>query len=89
MKTAAPMIGGMIWPPTDAEASTLTFYRAVGCDQCNHTGYRGRIGIYEVMHVSDKLRRLLAHLHRLLETGDELEAMYTSMQVCVCVCVCV
>jgi type IV pilus assembly protein PilB len=45
---------------TDAEAATLTFYRAVGCDQCNHTGYRGRVGIYEIMHVSDKLRRLIA-----------------------------
>src|SRR5688572_31330794 len=45
---------------TDTEASTLTFYRAVGCDQCNQTGYRGRVGIYEIMHVSDKLRRLIA-----------------------------
>ena len=45
---------------TEAEASTITFYRAVGCDQCNQTGYRGRVGIYEIMHVSDKLRRLIA-----------------------------
>jgi type II secretory ATPase GspE/PulE/Tfp pilus assembly ATPase PilB-like protein len=45
---------------TEQEASTLTFYRAVGCDQCNETGYRGRVGIYEIMHVNDKLRRLIA-----------------------------
>jgi type IV pilus assembly protein PilB len=45
---------------SDAEAATLTFNRAVGCDHCNHTGYRGRVGIYEIMHVSDKLRRLIA-----------------------------
>ena len=45
---------------TEAEAGALTFYRAVGCDHCNHTGYRGRVGIYEIMHVSDKLRRLIA-----------------------------
>jgi hypothetical protein len=32
----------------------------VGCDQCNHTGYRGRIGIYEVMRITDKVRRLIA-----------------------------
>jgi type IV pilus assembly protein PilB len=44
----------------ETEASTLTFYRAVGCDQCNHTGYRGRVGIYEIMYVSDKLRRQIA-----------------------------
>jgi type II secretory ATPase GspE/PulE/Tfp pilus assembly ATPase PilB-like protein len=45
---------------SETEASTITFYRAVGCDQCNNTGYRGRVGIYEIMHVSDKLRRLIA-----------------------------
>ena len=45
---------------TDTEAATLTFYRPVGCDHCNHTGYRGRVGIYEVMHVNDKLRRIIA-----------------------------
>ncbi len=45
---------------SEPEAATLTFYRAVGCDQCNHTGYRGRVGIYEIMHVSDKLRRMIA-----------------------------
>ena len=42
---------------TDAEAATLTFYRPVGCDQCNQTGYRGRVGIYEIMAVTDELRR--------------------------------
>jgi type IV pilus assembly protein PilB len=45
---------------SEADAATLPFYKAVGCDQCNHTGYRGRIGIYEVMHVTDRLRRLIA-----------------------------
>jgi type IV pilus assembly protein PilB len=44
----------------EAEASALPFYKAVGCDQCNHTGYRGRVGIYEVMKITDKLRRLIA-----------------------------
>ena len=45
---------------SETEAATLTFYRAVGCDQCNHTGYRGRVGIYEIMPVTDKLRRQIA-----------------------------
>ncbi len=43
---------------TDAEG--LDFHRGVGCDLCHHTGYRGRLGIYEVMPVSDPLRRLIA-----------------------------
>jgi type II secretory ATPase GspE/PulE/Tfp pilus assembly ATPase PilB-like protein len=45
---------------SDGDAATIPFYKSVGCDQCNHTGYRGRIGIYEVMRVTDKLRRLIA-----------------------------
>jgi type IV pilus assembly protein PilB len=45
---------------TDADAATIPFYKSVGCDQCNHTGYRGRIGIYEVMRVTDKVRRLIS-----------------------------
>lgn len=38
----------------------VTFYQATGCDHCNHTGYRGRVGIYEVMRVTDRLRRLIS-----------------------------
>jgi type IV pilus assembly protein PilB len=30
-----------------------------GCNNCNHTGYKGRIGIYEVLHNSDKIQRLI------------------------------
>jgi type IV pilus assembly protein PilB len=45
---------------TEADAASIPFYKAVGCDHCNHTGYRGRIGIYEVMRVTDKVRRLIA-----------------------------
>jgi general secretion pathway protein E len=34
-------------------------YRPVGCPQCNHTGYRGRNGIYEMMLVDDDIRQLI------------------------------
>src|SRR3954447_1553843 len=34
-------------------------YEPVGCVRCNNTGYRGRLGIYEVMPVSDELRRMI------------------------------
>ena len=45
---------------SESEAGAFPFYKAVGCDQCNHTGYRGRVGLYEVMRITDKLRRLIA-----------------------------
>ena len=44
---------------SETEAAATTFYRANGCDECNHTGYRGRVGIYEVMVVTDRLRRYI------------------------------
>lgn len=44
----------------EAEVTAGTFYRAVGCGRCRGTGYSGRIGVYEVMPVTDELRRLIA-----------------------------
>ena len=35
------------------------FYRGKGCDRCRNTGYKGRIGIFEVMKVNDRLRELI------------------------------
>jgi len=36
-----------------------TFYSAQGCPACNHSGYRGRTGIYELLTIDDGLRRLI------------------------------
>ena len=36
-----------------------TIYRAGGCDSCNQLGYRGRIGIYEVVEVTDEISALI------------------------------
>jgi len=33
-----------------------TLYRAVGCSECNHLGYRGRTGIYELIEIDDDMR---------------------------------
>ncbi|QYO68131.1 type IV-A pilus assembly ATPase PilB [Leptolyngbya sp. 7M] len=41
------------------EASTLTLYKGRGCEACLNTGYRGRVGLYEVMEVTDELRELI------------------------------
>jgi type IV pilus assembly protein PilB len=40
------------------DASTLQLYRGRKCEQCNDTGYHGRIGIYEVMPVTEKISLL-------------------------------
>jgi len=35
------------------------FYRSVGCDACNHTGYRGRTAIHELLDLSDNIREMI------------------------------
>jgi type IV pilus assembly protein PilB len=43
---------------TPAQAKTATFYRGRGCSYCNHTGYRGRKGIFELMKLNSSLREM-------------------------------
>jgi type IV pilus assembly protein PilB len=62
---------------SDADAAKISFYRPGGCDACHHTGYRGRIGIYEVMRISDRLRRMIAQ--RASEDAIREVAMSTGM----------
>jgi len=35
------------------------FYKSVGCDACNHTGYRGRSAIHELLDMSDPIREMI------------------------------
>jgi len=42
-----------------APGSTVTLYRGAGCAACSQTGYRGRIGIFELMVLNDDIRRLI------------------------------
>ncbi len=57
-------------PPKDAikrlgmnldvlDKSEVTFYRGRGCDACKGTGYKGRVGVYELMPVNEKVRELI------------------------------
>jgi len=43
---------------TPAQAQTATFMRGRGCPNCNHTGYRGRKGIYEMMRMNNMIREM-------------------------------
>ena len=35
------------------------FYRGAGCDACNSTGYKGRVGLFELMVLNDDLREMI------------------------------
>ena len=47
------------FPSHLVEGKDLQFYKACGCDRCNGTGYRGRIGFYEMMVVNEGLKELV------------------------------
>lgn len=41
------------------EANPVKIYKPCGCEQCDNTGYKGRIGIYEIMTVTQRLKTLI------------------------------
>jgi type IV pilus assembly protein PilB len=41
------------------QAETVIPVRGSGCEKCNNTGYKGRIGLYEVMEITDEIRELI------------------------------
>jgi len=41
------------------EVKSTTIYHGKGCSTCNKNGYRGRVGLYEVMEINDELRELI------------------------------
>jgi type IV pilus assembly protein PilB len=46
------------FPPEALDRDDVVLYRTKGCSRCNATGYKGRLGLYEVMIVSEAIRRL-------------------------------
>jgi type IV pilus assembly protein PilB len=43
---------------TPDRLTSATFMRGRGCSHCNHTGYRGRLGIFEMMKMNSALREM-------------------------------
>ncbi len=46
-------------------------YGHVGCDICKNTGYKGRVGIYEVMPVSDEMQRIIMKNGTSIDIADQ------------------
>jgi general secretion pathway protein E/type IV pilus assembly protein PilB len=43
----------------ESEIDTTTFYKGTGCEECRQLGYQGRLGIYELLLVSEAIRPLV------------------------------
>ena len=55
---------------TKADQKNLTIYKAVGCDYCTN-GYKGRVGIYQVMPVSEEMGRIIMGGGNSLQLADQ------------------
>ncbi len=69
------------YDPTDKEledlglpsASGLKFYRGAGCPNCFHTGYRGRVAVFEMLEVTSHVRGLISRRARREQIEEELK----------------
>ncbi len=69
LRTICPKCKEAYNPPPDAikrlgmqqaiKGQNVTFYRGRGCDYCKGGGYKGRIGVYELMPITDQIRDLI------------------------------
>ena len=50
-----------------SELKDLNIYKANGCDQCNNSGYKGRIGIFQVLPISEAMGNLI------MENGNSIQ----------------
>jgi type II secretory ATPase GspE/PulE/Tfp pilus assembly ATPase PilB-like protein len=55
------------WVESYGQAGELRFYKPVGCDKCNKTGYKGRVGLHELMVADDQLKKLIQERARVAE----------------------
>jgi type II secretory ATPase GspE/PulE/Tfp pilus assembly ATPase PilB-like protein len=52
-------------------SSDLTLYRPNGCDVCNNTGYRGRMGLHELLMGTDEIKKLIQSKARMEEIREQ------------------
>ncbi|MBK6594443.1 MAG: Flp pilus assembly complex ATPase component TadA [Burkholderiales bacterium] len=55
------------WIKTYGEDGHIKLYKAVGCDKCNKTGYKGRVGLHELLVADDGVKKLIQERARVAE----------------------
>ena len=55
------------WRQMHGQDGQIQLYRAVGCDKCNQTGYKGRIGLHELLIADEEIKKLIQQRARVSE----------------------
>jgi type IV pilus assembly protein PilB len=83
LRVICPRCKAAYTPPPDAirrlgmnidTGAKVKFYRGKGCDACKQSGYKGRVGVYELMVMNDEIRELAlarASAHRVKEAATQ------------------
>jgi type II secretory ATPase GspE/PulE/Tfp pilus assembly ATPase PilB-like protein len=58
--SADDMIAARVSPDVAAASDGMSFYRKRGCPRCNQTGYKGRVGIFQLMEMNEDLATMAA-----------------------------
>ena len=48
-------------------------YEPVGCEVCKNTGYKGRVGIYQVMPISEEIERIIMKNGTAIDVADQAQ----------------
>jgi len=54
------LIAAKVSPDVAASKEGMVLYRKVGCPRCNRSGYKGRVGVYQLLVMNDELESLAA-----------------------------
>ncbi len=57
-----------------AELKDLKIHKANGCDQCNNSGYKGRIGIFQVLPISEAMGNLIMENGNSIQLAEQAKA---------------
>ena len=55
------------WQQRYGESGAIKLYRHKGCDKCNQTGYKGRVGLHELLIADDNIKKLIQERARVAE----------------------
>ncbi len=72
-KLIAVLIKEKIIPAKTKDIKEIKFFKGKGCDKCGHTGYKGRLGIHEILEMTPKIGEMIMSHKSSGEIQDEAE----------------
>jgi general secretion pathway protein E len=57
------------------------FFEPVGCEECKHTGYSGRLCVYELVKIDDSIKSIIHQQVEVAELREKTRGKYVSIRV--------